>query len=275
VEERSGVFGLRERRREKLRRRPFPEDWKAILDRDVPLVRRLSLEDRAELCGHVQVFLTEKRFEGAGGFAMTDDARLAIAAQACVLLLHRATDYFPSLHSIIVYPAEYVARLQDQDENGVVWEEDEERAGESWALGSLVLSWRDIVEDRGAPDTDLNVVLHEFAHQLDAERGDMNGQPPIADADLRREWTATMLEAYEDLVRHVDAGRNTALDPYGAEDPSEFFAVATETFFQRPRALQAVYPRVYALLSRYFHQDPVNWPGEAQSAGSNGGRHGA
>jgi MtfA peptidase len=255
------VFGLKARRRAKLRQRPFAEEWKAILERDVPLYRRLSADDRAELHGCIQVFLSEKRFEGAGGFEMTDAARLAIAAQACVLLLHREADFYPALHSIIVYPAEYVARLRDQDENGLVWEEDEERAGESWALGSLVLSWRDIVEDREDPDTDLNVILHEFAHQLDAERGDMNGQPPMADADLRREWSKVMMEAYDDLGRQVDAGRNTALDPYGAEHPSEFFAVATETFFQQPRRLQAVYPKVYAVLSRYYQQDPLGWPG--------------
>jgi hypothetical protein len=265
------VFGLKERRRERLRARPFPDAWKAILDRDVPLVRRLSSEDRDELCGHIQVLLAEKRFEGAGGFEMTDDARLAIAVQASILLLHRGTDYFPSLHSIIVYPAEYVARLQDQDENGLVWEEDEERAGESWSQGSLVLSWRDIMEDREDPGTDLNVVLHEFAHQLDAERGEMNGQPPIADPELRNDWSLAMLEAYEDLSRQVDAGRNTALDPYGAEHPSEFFAVATETFFQAPRRLQAVYPKVYRVLVRYYCQDPVTWSSVQRSM--TGGRN--
>ena len=268
------MFGLKERRREKLRQRSFPDEWKAILNRDVPLTRRLPPEDLAELEASVQVFLAEKRFEGAGGFAMTDDVRLAIAAQACILLLHRPTDYFPALHSIIVYPGEYVARLRDQDEHGLVWEEDEERAGESWALGSLVLSWRDIVEDREDANRDLNVVLHEFAHQLDGDRAEMNGQPPIADADLRRDWAAVMLEAYEDLARQVDAGRNTALDPYGAEHPSEFFAVATETFFQQPRRLQAVYPRVYAVLARYFNQDPLSWPGGPRTRTRNGGPRG-
>jgi Mlc titration factor MtfA (ptsG expression regulator) len=262
-----GVFGLRERRRAKLQQMPLSQEWAAILERDVPLYRRLSPEDRLELHGHLRVFLAEKRFEGADGFEVTDEVRLAIAAQACILLLHRKTGYFPTLSSIIVYPGEYVARLRDQDENGVVWEEDEERAGESWSLGSLVLSWRDILEDRDDLDTDLNVVLHEFAHQLDAEKGDMNGLPRIDDAALREEWSQALLDAYEDLARQADAGRNTALDPYGAEDPSEFFAVATETFFQQPRRLQAVYPLVYAALSRYFAQDPLHWPGETAVGG--------
>ncbi len=259
------MFGWKERRREKLARQAFPEAWEEILGRDVPLFRRLSADDQKELRGHVQVFVAEKRFEGAGGFEMTDDARIAIASQACVLLLHRATDYFPALSSIIVYPGEYVAKLQDTDENGLVWEEDEERAGESWSHGSLVLSWRDIVEDRESAETDLNVVLHEFAHQLDAENGEMNGMPRIADPELRAQWSEAMLDAYEDFATQVDAGRNTALDPYGAEHPSEFFAVATETFFQQPRRLQAVYPRVYAVLVSYYRQDPRTWPGAAGS----------
>jgi len=253
------VFGLKTRRRTKLRQRPFPDEWKAVLERDVSLYRRLSQADRDELHGHIHVFLAEKRFEGTAGFDVTDDVRLAIAALACTLLLHRETDYFPTLSSIIVYPAEYVARLVDQDENGLVWEEDEERAGESWALGSLVLSWKDIVEDRDDPEGDLSVVLHEFAHQLDAESGEMNGQPPIGDPALRSEWFPVMMEAYEKLGRQADAGRATAIDPYGAEDPSEFFAVATETFFQDPRRLQAVYPKVYGLLARYYRQDPASW----------------
>ncbi len=253
------MFGLKERRRARLRERPFPEEWVELLDRCVPLYRRLPPEDRAELHGHVQVFLAEKRFEGGDGFAITDEVRLSIAAQACLLLLHRETNYFPVLSSIIVYPAEFVARLRDEDENGVVWEEDEERAGESWSLGSLVLSWRDILEDREHADEDLNIVLHEFAHQLDAERGEMNGQPPIADSELRDEWSSAMLDAYESLADQVDAGRKTALDPYGAEHPSEFFAVATETFFQAPRRLQAVYPRAYRVLARYYKQDPLAW----------------
>jgi hypothetical protein len=257
------VFGLKAKRRAKLRQRPFPSDWRIVLERDVPLYCRLSQVDRDELHGHIQVFLAEKRFEGTAGFDVTDDVRLAIAAQACILLLHRETNYFPSLSSIIVYPAEYVALLQDQDENGLVWEEDEERAGESWAFGSLVLSWKDIVADREDSEGDLNVVLHEFAHQLDAENGEMNGQPPMADPVLRLEWSAVMAEAYEKLGRQADAGRATAIDPYGAEDPSEFFAVATETFFQDPRRLQAVYPKVYNLLTRYYRQDPASWsPGE-------------
>lgn len=267
------MFGLKERRRAKLRQRPFPTEWVATLERDVPLYRRLPPDDQRELRGHIHVLLAEKRFEGAGGLDMSDSVRLAIAAQAGALLLHRDAGYFPTLSSVIVYPGEYVARLADHDENGLVWEEDEERAGESWAHGSLVLSWKDILEDLGDPDTDLSVVLHEFAHQLDAEAGEMNGCPPMPDPGQRAEWAKVMLEAYEDFARRVDAGRNTALDPYGAEHPSEFFAVATETFFQQPRRLQAVYPKVYGALARYYAQDPLAWPSEAMRR-SEGSRRG-
>lgn len=253
------MFGGRERRRQKLRERPFPQAWGEVLERAVPLVRRLPTADRAKLEGLIQVFVAEKRFEGAAGFEVTDEVRVVIAAHACLLVLRQGADIYPRLLSIIVYPGEFVARVEEHDDQGFVWEDEESRAGESWTLGSLVLSWDDVLADREDPDGEWNVILHEFAHQLDAENGEMNGLPTLREAGLRRTWTDTMADAYDDLVRQVDAGRTTALDPYAAEDPSEFFAVATELFFQQPRRLHAVYPKVYEVLARYYAQDPLAW----------------
>jgi len=268
------VFGLAEKRRARLRARPFPNDWTAILD-GVPLCRRLPREDFLELQGHVQVFLAEKRFEGAGGLAIDDAVRVTIAGQACVLLLHRASRSFPKLRSIIVYPGEYVAPLEEVDDNGFVMEDVESRSGESWAHGSLVLSWDDVLADLDDPFGELNVVLHEFAHQLDAETGEMNGCPPIAEPGLRADWAREMDSAYADHCRLVDRGRPTVLDPYGAEEPSEFYAVATEAFFQQPRRILAALPSLYDVLRRYYEQDPATWsleeerpPAESRGPGS-------
>ncbi len=259
------MFGLAEKRRARLRVRPFPDEWAAILE-DVPLCRRLPREDLAELRGHIQVFLAEKRFEGAGGFAIDDAVRLTIAGQACILLLHRVSGLFPKLRSIIVYPQEYVAPLEDVDDNGFVTEDVESRSGESWMQGSLVLSWDDVLADLDDPFGELNVVLHEFAHQLEAETGEMNGCPPIADLELRADWAREMHTAYAEHCRLVDRGRPTLLDPYAAEGPSEFFAVVTETFFQQPRRILATLPALYGVLSRYYEQDPATWPlAEGQS----------
>ncbi|MCX6094033.1 MAG: zinc-dependent peptidase [Candidatus Bipolaricaulota bacterium] len=257
------MFGLAEKRRARLRARPFPDEWAAILD-DVPISRRLPREDLAELHGHIQVFLAEKRFEGAGGFAIDDAVRLTIAGQACILLLHRASSAFPKLRSIIVYPEEYLAPLEDVDDNGFVTEDVESRSGESWMQGSLVLSWADVLADLDDPFGELNVVLHEFAHQLDAETGEMNGCPPIADPELRADWAREMDSAYAVHGRLVDRSRPTVLDPYAAEDPSEFFAVVTEAFFQQPRRILVSLPRLYGVLCRYYEQDPATWPLEGE-----------
>jgi Mlc titration factor MtfA (ptsG expression regulator) len=253
------VFNPREKRRARQRARPFPDEWVAVLDR-VPLCRRLPPEDRVELRGHIQVFLAEKRFEGAGGLSIDDSVRLPIAGQACILLLHRPSDVFPNLRSIIVYPGEYVAPLQEVDDRGFVTEDVESRCGESWMQGSLVLSWSDVLADLGDPFGELNVVLHEFAHQLDAETGEMNGCPRIADLRLRADWAREMDIAYAEHTRSIERGRRTVLDPYAAEEPSEFFAVATEAFFQQPRRILATLPALYDVLRRYYEQDPATWP---------------
>jgi Mlc titration factor MtfA (ptsG expression regulator) len=252
------MFDWKRRRRERIAGRPIPETWAEVLD-GIPWIGHLPEADRTELGRHIQVLLAEKRFEGAGGFVMSDAARLTIAAQAAVLLLHRPTDYFPGLHSIIVYPAEYEAPVEESDDGGIVYEGDESRAGETWLQGSLVLSWDDIVADSADSETGLSVVLHEFAHQLDAETGEMNGLPRIADRMLRTDWSRIMSESYERHVAAVEAGRATVLDPYGAEDPAEFFAVVVEAFFLQPLQLRSAFADAYRLLSSYFVQDPAEW----------------
>ncbi|MDD4904182.1 MAG: zinc-dependent peptidase [Candidatus Bipolaricaulis sp.] len=252
------MFRLREKRRARWRARPVPKEWAGIVGA-IPLYTRVPRVDRAELDGHVQVFLAEKRFEGAGGFVVNEAARLTIAAQACILLLHRTTDCFPKLASVIVYPQEYAAPVEEADDHGLITEDVESRAGESWVYGSLVLSWEDVLADLADPAGELNVVLHEFAHQLDAETGEMNGCPAIPDPELRADWAQTMGAAYTEHCRLVARGRATVLDPYAAEDPSEFFAVATEAFFQQPRRIVAAQPLLYGVLRRYYRQDPATW----------------
>ena len=251
------MFGGKERRRRKVRERPFPDAWRTMLEGSVLLYRRLPPEDREELHGHIQVLLTEKQFEGAGGLEITDRMKLVIAAYAAVLLLHRATDYFPKLLSVLVYPAEYNVREEVETEDGLIEEIDESRVGESWQLGTLVLSWEDV--ERDLSDDLQNVVLHEFTHQLDAETGETNGAPILANRDLRSRWTETMTAAYERLVEADERGEETLLDPYGAEDPAEFFAVATETFFLTPSDLAEEEPDLYAVLRDYYRQDPARW----------------
>jgi Mlc titration factor MtfA (ptsG expression regulator) len=183
--------------------------------------------------------------------------RLVVAAQAGILLLHRSTGYFPKLSSVLLYPHEYEVREEVVTENGLVEEVDEARAGESWQTGALVLAWDDV--ERDLESHLQNVVLHEFAHQLDAETGEMNGAPILADGTLRARWAGAMSAAYDRLVAAAERNEETLIDPYGAEDPAEFFAVATETFFLASRELAEEEPDLYAVLRDYYRQDPAHW----------------
>jgi Mlc titration factor MtfA (ptsG expression regulator) len=255
---------LKERRRRRMRARPFPKKWLTLIQRHVVFFHRLSASDRAELLGHVQVFLAEKRFEGCGGFAITDEVQVTIAAQACLLLLHRTTDYFPDLLTILVYPLSYM--VEEKRQLGEhVWEEGTvSRLGETGRrMGSLVLSWGAVKHGAADPDDGKNVVLHEFAHQLDFENHAVDGVPGLATREQQLAWGEVMRSEFASLRAADESGIPTLLNTYGATDPAEFFAVSVEAFFEQPHALRARHPRLYAELRSYFNQDPVEYSGEA------------
>lgn len=249
----------RQRRRDELRARPFPQEWERILHERFALYERLPVPDRDELKGHIHVFLDEKRFEGCDGFEITDEVRVTVAGYACLLLLHRDTDYFPSMQSILVYPTTFLVDVAEAEDDWVVSEYTEDRAGESWDLGPVVLSWDDVLDSALEDAAGYNVVLHEFTHQLDLENGEVDGVPKLASGDDYNAWADAFNTAYDKFIADIDAGRRTVLDDYGAEGPSEFFAVAVEAFFEMPTELRRGYPRVYESLQRYFEQDPASW----------------
>ncbi len=184
---------------------------------------------------------------------MNDEARLIVASQACILLLHRKTGFYPALSSIIIYPDEYLARFREVDDNGVVTEWSDRLSGESWQLGSIVISWQDVQLRTAEPREAYNVVLHEFAHQLDAEDG------LTAEMTSRRALSDRLRRGHLRMRRDTAHGRATVLDPYGEENLAEFFAVAVESFFERPAALLNWDKELYAELARYFRQNPDQW----------------
>jgi Mlc titration factor MtfA (ptsG expression regulator) len=251
---------LKRRRRRKLRAQPVPPAWKSILTRNLPIFRRLPVEDQVELLSHVQVFLAEKRFEGCGGLKLTDEIRLTIAAQACLLLLHRDTDYFPQLSAILVYPSTYVAN-DERHVAGAIWEEGEEyRLGHAARqLGVIVLAWDAANWGAANPADGQNVVLHEFAHQLDFEDYSTDGAPALATRSEYLDWARVMNREFNALRAAEEAGTPTVLDPYGATNPAEFFAVATEAFFEQPSLLRARHPELYTQLAQFFRQDPAQY----------------
>lgn len=245
------------RRRERLCRMPLPAEWRAVIARNVPYISLLPLLDRQELEGHVQVLLAEKKFTGCAGLEIIDEIRITIAAQAALLLLHRDTDYFPMMRTILVYPDRFLVKHSVEQEDGTVTEEEVEQAGESWRGGPVVLSWRDVLESAADPHDGYNVVLHEFAHQLDDESGDTDGAPDLGAASRYRAWAHAFGYEYEQLQNAVLSGKIPLLDEYGAESPAEFFAVATECFFERPRALRKEHPELYARMAEYYRQAPA------------------
>jgi Mlc titration factor MtfA (ptsG expression regulator) len=207
--------------------------------------------------GHIQIFLAEKQFEGCGGLRITDEIRVTIAAQACILLLHRRTDYFPKLVSILVYPSTYVVRGGRPIGGGLVTDDPEARLGESWEAGVVVLVWDSVRAGAGDIHDGHNVVLHEFAHQLDQESGAGNGAPILPRRSMYVAWARVLGHDFDQLVRDTERDHRTLIDQYGATNPAEFFAVATETFFEKPRQLRSQYPALYGQLQQFYRQDPA------------------
>jgi Mlc titration factor MtfA (ptsG expression regulator) len=208
--------------------------------------------------GHIQIFLAEKEFKGCAGLEITDEVKVTIAANACILLLHRKTDYYPGLSQILVYPRPYAVPVQDWFPGGMVIAGTDVRQGESWHRGTVVLSWdsvRRTAVDRRACD---NVVLHEFAHQLDSSWGRGDSTPVLQDQSAFVSWARVLQKEYHSLRSQVERRGHTLLDEYGATNPAEFFAVATECFFQRPKEMLAEQPDLYHQLQAFYQQDPAS-----------------
>jgi Mlc titration factor MtfA (ptsG expression regulator) len=247
------------RRRARLRSRPFPAEWSAILQRRMPVFGRLPPELRRQLEGHVLVFLAEKEFVGCNGLEITDEMRVLIAAQACLLILNRRADYyFPDLTQVLVYPTAFVVEREEYDEAGVRSRERQVLVGESWTDSQVILSWEDVLEGAAVDDDGWNVVLHEFAHQLDQAKGYASGAPELPGRERYAAWSEVFTAEFERL-RERGEDPESLLDEYGATDPAEFFAVVTEVFFEQPRDMRAEHPALYRELARYYRVDPASW----------------
>ncbi len=251
------LFESRKHKREALRAEPPSKERTALVEKRFPYFKKLSEDDRKELLGHVNVFLAEKKFEGCGGLVLTDDIRVTIAAQACLLLLHREADYYPSCEVILVYPHDYQAKTLERAGGGMVIEREQGRLGESHVAGAVVLSW-DAVRGGAVNMRDgHNVVLHEFAHQLDQEDGVADGAPILESRSAYKPWAKILGTEFDALKHDVDSGLDTSIDPYGATNPAEFFAVVTETFFEKPDELVREHPLLFDQLVGFYKQDPL------------------
>lgn len=271
-------------RRARVRRQPFPQAWRDILRRRMPAFARLPPHLQLQVKKHVQVLIAEKPFIGCAGLVITDEMRVLIAAQAALLLLNRNAGYFSNLRQVLVYPGAFVVERSTPDAIGLTHETRRALAGESWQQGQLLLSWDDVLAGAADPDDGHNVVIHEFAHQLDQERGRANGAPwlgrraggpapgrPKPDSapaggsehgelgGSYADWAAVLGREFDALRSNLAQGVAGVIDPYAATDPAEFFAVVSEHFFEQPQALAAAHPALYAEFTRCYRTDPLAW----------------
>lgn len=242
-----------------LRETPLSESSVAVLEEHVPVYRRLPADLRPKLHSYMQEFMATKVFEACGDLEeITDEMRLLVAGQACLLLLNDRNGCFDALGSILLYPNAYRTRESLYGEAGFDGENDV-RLGESWDTGSIVLSWHHVRHGASNDRDGHNVVIHEFAHQLDQIDGWADGLPVLKKRSLYPEWQRVFSAAYERHVQRTEDGRRTVMDSYGATNPAEFFAVATETFFEKPRVLKKKYAELYDQLATFYALDPLSW----------------
>ncbi len=240
-----------------LQRRAIPDDlWKRTLVR-YPFLRRRDAAQAAELRRLTSLFLDRKEFSAAGGLRLTDAIVVAIAAQAVLPVLKLGLHLYDDFVGIVVHPDEVVASREHADDDGVVHAFDEALVGEAVTGGPVMLTWRAVRSAGAATGFAYNVVIHEFAHKLDMGDGVVDGVPLLPPTLSRQLWLNTLHEAFQLFTERVEAGAESAMDPYGSTAPEEFFAVASEAFFVLPARLQGEHPMLYEMFARYYQQNPA------------------
>lgn len=245
------------RERRTLQRAAIPDGLWQDACNALPFLERYRDDELARLRDLVVLFLDAKSIVGARGHRVTPRQRTIIATQACVLVLELGLGLYAGFETVVVYPGEFIATGDYEDEYGVVHQRNDALAGEAMERGPVVLSWPDVEASADWQSSQMNLVIHEFAHKIDMHDGDANGCPPLADEPSRRDWQRVMQRAYDDFRARVDAGEDTTIDPYAAEHPGEFFAVLSEVFFADPGLLRAEYDDVYAAFADFYRQDPA------------------
>jgi Mlc titration factor MtfA (ptsG expression regulator) len=254
------VFGwFARRRRRKRLEQPFPAEWRAVLQRNMRHFSHLDAAEAARLCELVQVFVAEKWWEGCGGLELTDEIRVSIAGQACLLVLELPHELYTNVETILVYPSAVLPKQPEYPTYGgpQIVPESSYLIGEAHRRGPVILSWDAVRRGGIHPELGHNVVYHEFAHKLDMLDGAVDGVPPLATRSEYEHWVRVCKSEYAALRAAFDQGIETLLDPYGLRDEAEFFAVITEAFFDEPVSLREQHPELYGVLSEFYRQDPA------------------
>jgi Mlc titration factor MtfA (ptsG expression regulator) len=257
------MFGFKKWRRRRQMQQDLKEEWQQILQKNVPYFRNLPPELQSKLQGLTNIFLNEKRFEGCAGLELTDEIRITIAGQASILLLgiEDLSSFYEGLRSVLVYPESYVAKVKNHQSGFIVEEGFQQRHGEAWSRGHVVLAWDEVKKGGANMHDGRNLVFHEFAHLIDYDYG--------ATAEIESNnnsgfwswssWDSIIGKEYNKLLKALKQNQHTLIDEYGATNVAEFFAVVSENFFERPRALRKKHPKLYQQLRQFYHQDPAEY----------------
>ena len=251
-------FSYQSWRRKWIISKAFPADWLAIIERRLAFFGKLQTGEQEQLKKLVQLFLADKKFYGCNGLIINDDIRVTIAAEACLLLLNRPTTGYASLKHILVYPDAFQAGHEKHNEDGTVSLQQQGLLGESWQHGKIILSWDDVTFGAANIHDGHNVSLHEFAHQLDSETGSTNGAP-ILGKNACQSWAQVLTKEFAELNKAFEEQHKSVMDFYGTSNPAEFFAVATETFFEKPGQLAERHPELFNELHNFYKVDPRRW----------------
>jgi len=246
-------------RRARIRAQPFPRPWRETLRRRMPAFARLPSDVQLRLKKLAQVLIAEKPFIGCDGLRVSDEMRVLVAVQAALLLLRRGAGYYPRLRQILIYPGAFVVERSTSDAAGLVRDARTALVGESWQQGQVVLSWSDVIFGAANPHDGRNVVIHEFAHQLDQETGPANGAPWLSQPRQRADWAQVLETEFKALQQQLAQGGSGLIEPYAATNAAEFFAVVSELFFERPAELAAAHSALYAQFNGYYGVDPRAW----------------
>jgi Mlc titration factor MtfA (ptsG expression regulator) len=246
-------------RKKRLLAKPFPAAWLGTLKTKITFYEKLQPAEQQQLLDLIRLFIADKQYFGCDGLQITDEIRVTIAAEACLLLLNRETQVYPDLRYILVYPYAFRVTREEHNPDGTVSANGHGLLGESWHNGKVILSWDDVEKGVSDRQDGHNVVLHEFSHQLDSQNGSANGLPPLRGSHSIKTWATVFSAEFAALNEAVEGNHSTVMDYYGATNAAEFFAVATETFFEKPVQLERLHPLLYAELSKYYRVDPKQW----------------
>jgi MtfA peptidase len=245
-------------RDKRILKQAFPERWFVILNRQLPYFYKLTEDEQNQLKDLILLFIVKKKFYGCGGLTINDNIRVTIAAEACLLLLNRKISVYPRLKHILVYPDAFETDHQQHNDDGTVSNGSRGLLGESWNFGKVILSWDDVVHGVSNIHDGHNVALHEFSHQLDSESGSANGAPLLR-KNSYSVWSKVLSKEFLALTKAFEHHHKSVMDYYGASNPAEFFAVATETFFEKPEQMQKKHPELFDELKIYYAVNPILW----------------